>query len=289
MQKTRTTAPKPATKLSEAHLRQFAEQGYTTVPEFFSAREVAAMRAELERFQHEGMLRNVFTDGDGKTHSDKAVNLQICPLTSCSDFFRAMHFAPHVLEAVGALIGHPLAFQLDQIFLKPGNHGAGTKWHQDNAYFNQPDCTRAVGMWTALHPANRANGCMHVVPGSHASLAPHQRDPNSDHHIFAPVVPEERAVPIELPAGGVLFFDYGTLHCTTANTTAIPRAGLALHFVNAEQVDADFWKSPIVARLTGPGATGGLAEYGVKVEGTWDEQVERLLAERGSAAVSSPS
>ena len=36
----------------------------------------------------------------------------------------------------------------------------------------------------------------------------HDRDPNSDHHIHC-TVPEERAIPIELPAGGAVFFNFG--------------------------------------------------------------------------------
>lgn len=278
------TASKTSSKLTEANLRQFAEVGYTTVPDFFDAREVAAMRAELDRFQNEGMLRNVFTDGDGKTHSDKAVNLQICPLSNRSPFFRSLQFAPAVVDSVAQLIGSPVVFRLDQIFLKPGNHGAGTKWHQDNAYFHQPDPTKGVGMWTALHPAHRRNGCMHVVPGSHAGMAKHERDPNSDHHIFAPEVRDEDAVAIELPAGGVLFFNYGILHCTRANTTDQPRAGLALHFINGDHTDEGFWKDPSVARITGPGATGGVAEYGERIAGTWVAQVERLSAAEATKA-----
>src|SRR5262249_4761865 len=58
-----------AMELTTSQIQQFREHGYVAVPEFFSTREVAAMRAELERLKREGFLRNVATDGDGKTHS----------------------------------------------------------------------------------------------------------------------------------------------------------------------------------------------------------------------------
>src|SRR4051812_13310504 len=112
--------------LTHAQSRQFSEQGYCTVPDFFTAREIAAMRAELERCQREGMLRNVATDGDGKTHSQTSFNLQICRLSIASRFYRALKYAPKVVEAVRDCIGDAVAFRLDQIFLKPGRHGAGT-------------------------------------------------------------------------------------------------------------------------------------------------------------------
>jgi len=117
---------------SEAQVAQFREQGYIAVPEFWTAREAAAMQAETERLKREGLLRNVATEGDGRTHSQSRANLQICPIYPKSEFFRAMPFAPKVAEAVSHLIGDPVLLHLDQIFLKPARHGAGTNWHQDN-------------------------------------------------------------------------------------------------------------------------------------------------------------
>lgn len=75
------------------------------------------------------------------------------------------------------------------IVLKPAGHGAGTNWHQDNAYFGILDPTQGVGMWVSVHDATVANGTMHVVPGSHGSAREHWRDGNSDHHITCAVDP----------------------------------------------------------------------------------------------------
>ena len=122
------------------------------------------MRAELDRFKREGLLRNVATDGDGQTHSQTQINLQICPITPKSAFYRALHFHPKVLALVAQLIGSPFVFYLDQIFLKPGKQGIGTDWHQDNAYFKISDPAKGIGMWVALHDANIANGTLHIVP-----------------------------------------------------------------------------------------------------------------------------
>lgn len=265
--------------LTAAHVRQFATEGFCIVPDFFGAREVAGFRAELDRFQREGMLRNVATEGDGKTHSSTVANLQICPLTGRSTFYRSLKYAPNVVDAVSRLIGDPVWFKLDQIFLKPGRHGAGTSWHQDNAYFNQPKPEMGTGMWVALHDANEANGTMRVIPRSHLRAAPHVRDPGSDHHIFAPDVDESQAVLVEVPAGGTLFFNWGILHCTKGNRTEKPRAGLALHFYNGDHGRPDLIHDGQVARITGPGASGGVTEYGVRVEGTFERELERVLAE----------
>ncbi len=269
--------------LSDTQRRQFNELGYTTAPSFFDAREIAALQADLARLRGEGKLRNVATEGDGATHSSTAMNLQICPIAPHSTLIRALHFAPKVVGAVGELVGRPILFRLDQIFLKPAQHGAGTGWHQDHAYWpTVKDPTKGVGMWTALHDATIANGTMHIVPGSHRSLRPHARDPGSDHHIRADVADSE-ALPIELPAGGVLFFNYGILHCTKANRTDRDRAGLALHFINADHAPPEFLTPGEF--ISGQKATGGLSEYGLKVEGTWDAEVAQALAPRAQLAV----
>ena len=269
-------------RFTDEQKQQFRAQGYLAVPDFWSEREVAAMQAELERMKRAGLLRNVATDGDGKTHSKSRENLQLCPMWPHSDFFRAMPFAPSVAEAIRALIGDPVLLHLDQVFLKPAGHGAGTNWHQDNAYFQIDDPLRGTALWTAVHDANIANGTMHVVPGSFRESYEHRRDPDSDHHIRC-WPPEERAVPIELPAGGALFFAYGTAHCTRANTTDRERAGVALHFLNGNVNGHARGGFPPGKRpfLTGPDATGGEAEYGVRVAGTWEDEIERVLGSPG--------
>ncbi len=271
-------------RFTDEQIRQFREQGYVAVPDFWNATEVAAIRAELDRLRREGFLRNVATEGDGKTHSQEKENLQLCPMYDKSDFFRALPFAPKVAEAVSQLIGDPVVLHLDQVFLKPAGHGAGTNWHQDNAYFKIGDPLKGTAMWTAVHDANDANGTIHVIPGAFRETYEHRRDPESDHHIRC-WPPEAEAVPVELPAGGVVFFAYGMPHRTGANNTDRDRAGLAYHFINGD-VDQEAQGGFALGKrpyLTGPKASGGLAEYGVKVAGTWEQEVARVLAEAGAA------
>lgn len=265
--------------LNNEQVRQFRERGYLAVRHFFDAREVAAMQAEVERLKRDGLLRNVATAGDGKTHSATVENLQLCPMYNRSDFFRAMPFCPRVISAVSRLLDDPVLLHLDQIFLKPGRHGSGTNWHQDNAYFKIRDPLKGTAMWTAVHDATVENGTIEIIPNSFTESYPHYRDPYSDHHIRCDP-PEERALPIELEAGGVLFFAYGTAHCTRANRSDRERAGMALHFLNVEYAQEDLIDETRTTRpyLTGAKATGGLKEYGVQVAGTWEQQVERMLS-----------
>ncbi len=265
---------------TQSEIEQFRSEGWVAKDEFWSAREVAAMRAELERLKAEGLLRNVATAGDGVTPADEGVNLQLCPMFPHSDLYRAMPFADKAIAAVRQLIGDPVVLHLDQVFLKPGRQGMGTNWHQDNAYFQIDDPLKGTAMWTAVHDATVANGTIHVIPGSYHAAYEHSRDPYSDHHIRC-YPPEDEALAIELPAGGVAFFAYGVAHCTLANTTENERAGVALHFINGAMDATAKSGFPLGKRpyLTGEDASGGLKEHGVVVAGSWEREVEAVLGE----------
>jgi phytanoyl-CoA hydroxylase len=265
--------------LNSDHIEQFRDQGWCVVEGLFDDREVAALAAEVDRFQREGLVRNVRTEGDGETPSSERANLQLIPLFDKSPLIRALPFADRVTDAVSRLIGDPYLLHLDQMFLKPGRVGTGTSWHQDNAYFKIADPLRGTAMWVAVHDATQANGTLRLIPGSHKESYPHERDPNSDHHIGCSP-PDERAVPVEVAAGGAAFFCYGVAHATGDNHTDHDRAGLAFHFLHESCADDDLVAEGRDRRpwVTGPHAQGGQPEYGVDVRGDFARQVERTLA-----------
>ncbi|NQU41460.1 MAG: phytanoyl-CoA dioxygenase family protein [Lentisphaerae bacterium] len=264
--------------LTTEQLAQYKQEGFVALSEFFTADEVAVMQAELERVCQQGLAYNVATDGDGKTPSTSQSNLQICPLSPKSEVFRALPFAAKIRSTVGQLLGDAFMLQLDQIFLKPGGIGAGTGWHQDNHYFASANPEQGLGMWVALNDATVANGTMHIIPGSHTTRREHTRDMGSNHHVTCHVDEEAEEVrPIELPAGGVLFFNYGIAHCTKANQTDKARAGLALHFVqeaHKDAVRAGLADRPV---LSGPNYVAGRDVYDRTMEGEWEALVGTRL------------
>ncbi len=264
--------------LSAEQVAYFRAHGWLAVADFWTPEEVAAMRAELERLKSEGKLRNVATEGDGKTVSQSKANLQLCPMFPHSEFFRAMPFAPKVVAAVSQLIGDPVLLHLDQVFLKPARHGAGTNWHQDNAYFQIGDPLHGTALWTAVHDANPANGTLRLIPDAFGELLQHTRDPDSDHHIRC-FPDESHAQTVEIEAGGAVFFAYGTPHATGANNSDSERAGVALHFINARasQQAVGGFEPGLRPFLSGPQASGGEREHGVRIAGTWEKEVARVL------------
>jgi ectoine hydroxylase-related dioxygenase (phytanoyl-CoA dioxygenase family) len=252
---------------SDKQLEEFRRDGFFTCHRFFTRAEVAVLQDEIERLKSEGLLRNVSTTGDGQTHSSSKRNLQLCPTYPHSPRFRALPFDEKVVLAISELIGDPVRLRLDQVFLKPAGDGAGTNWHQDNAYFKVQDPMRGVAMWIAVHDATVENGTMHMLPGLQYVELEHGRDLDSDHHIRC-WPDESNQVPCELEAGGVVLFAYGTPHCTKGNRTTKDRAGLAYHFFHADYPSRDGF-GDLAPFLTGPSASGGIAEYGEDQRSKW--------------------
>ncbi|MEM7020800.1 MAG: phytanoyl-CoA dioxygenase family protein [Pseudomonadota bacterium] len=222
--------------LTASQVEHFRTEGWLALDTFWTPNELRAIRQELQRLQDENKLRNVATDGDGKTPSAKDLNLQLVPMSPHSRLFATMPFAPKAAHTAAQLIGQPMALHLDQVFLKPARHGSGTNWHQDNAYFKLSHPMHGTAMWTAVHDASKSNGTLRVIPHTFHEKLEHGRDPMSDHHIRC-YPDESRAVDVEVPAGGVVFFCYGTPHATGPNMSNEARAGIAIHYLRYEEVE----------------------------------------------------
>ena len=279
--------------LSEDQVERWRTEGFVRVPDFFDAREVRALQAGVEELKAAGKFSNVATDGDGETHVDTKQNLQICPLSFHHPLFAAMPFHPKVREAVARLLGDSVYKFQDQAVLKPPGVGSATNWHQDNYYFEVEDTLRGTAMWTAVHDATIANGTIGMVPRAHHALLPHRRDPESDHDRRCDP-PDDDAVPIEMAAGGVVFFSLGTPHGTGPNTTAKQRAGVAWHFLNEAHVSPELAVArphptlgfPTFAQpgeeggpfVVGDKYTAGEREYGRNMEDFLAAEIERLQA-----------
>jgi ectoine hydroxylase-related dioxygenase (phytanoyl-CoA dioxygenase family) len=268
--------------LNNEQINFFRDNGYVPVESFFNPDETRAMQLEIARFKRAGLVRNVATDGDGKTTSQSQKNLQLCPMYDKSDIFKGLPFDSRVVEAISQLIGNPFRLHLDQVFLKPAGDGVGTNWHQDNAYFKLDDPMTGTAMWIAVHDANAINGTMRVIPRVFRDKFEHNRDGNSDHHIRC--YPDEtKAVLCELKAGGVLFFCYGTPHATGANGTTSDRAGAAFHFLRSDlptmgsQHDHFRDINPGRPHITGPNASNGILEYGKDMRGAFRHEVAAIL------------
>ena len=265
---------------TQSEIEQFRSEGWVAKEEFWSEREVAAMRAELDRLKAVGLLRNVATAGDGETPSTDKVNLQLCPMFPHSDFFRAMPFADKAIEAVRALIGDPVLLHLDQVFLKPGLQGMGTNWHQDNAYFEieDPLLARRCGRQCMTPQSPMAPSTS--SPAATASPTSTAATPIAI-ITSAAIRRRTRRSPLSCRPAASLSSLTAWRTARLGNTTEKERAGVALHFINGAMDATAKSGFPLGKRpyLSGDEASGGLKEHGAVVAGTWEKEVAAVLGD----------
>jgi len=243
------------TSLNPNQLEQFKRDGYLAFENALSAEEVDACRGRLaalvdticaapntRRTAHAVIDTNtrcmvqfepgVDMDSLDATSRDLKVRklMSYCNADAYLDAATRSHarIAPIVEAILGA---DPIRFQ-DMALVKPPRIGSIKPWHQDNAYFAVVPLDQVLGVWIALDDATIENGCMHVIRGGHRDGARcHYHD--RDCEILPDRVDADAAVPIELKAGGVLFF-YGMLpHQTPPNRSDQRRRAMQWHYRGA--------------------------------------------------------
>ena len=222
--------------LTESQKREFDDRGYLVFEGLLEGASLAHYQSVLDEMVERGRaLRepedhwSLELDADGrplpgllhKVQGVCVVEPRILDLAA-----RAGHRRPRR----GALLG---CGEVDvfgtKFFPKLPGGGTSTHWHQDNYYFGT-NTGRVLSCGIYLQDADRGNGCLRVVPGSHHDgvIVDHQREQGM--HGSWTRVDESRAVDVAVGAGTVVLFSANLLHGTADNedperTRYSPRPG----------------------------------------------------------------
>ena len=142
----------------------------------------------------------------------------------------AMHRRLHAI--LDQLLGQGRVLFQEMALVKPPRIGAEKPWHQDASYFRVTDPSLIAGVWMALDPALRNNGCMEVIPGSHLRgpvAHVHENDFNRC-RIVDRLVDPSRAVQIEMQPGDALIFQSLLQHFTAPNNSDLTRRAIQFHY-----------------------------------------------------------
>ena len=110
---------------------------------------------------------------------------------------------PRLTDPVADILG-PDILGINNLFIwKAPEIGLGFPWHQDKFYFGKRFRTATtIGTWTAIDPADRDNGCLYVIPGSHKQeISEHDDIEGSQQNEFklARSARDEDGMPVEAP------------------------------------------------------------------------------------------
>lgn len=216
----------PPSAPSSIDVDAYRRDGFLVVRDLFARDDMAALLAESAavcrgaRGAVEGLEP---ADADLPDAAIMARTMVCVMVHKLPSLFARMIADPRLARVLTALIGPNVKAVHSQLFFKHAGM-PGNAWHQDELFLPTRDRS-LVTAWIALEDATIANGCLKLLPGSHrpSVLWPMRRhnDPELDRAEEAYGFPQDPrdAVPVELAAGSVVFFDGYLLHSSYMNRT----------------------------------------------------------------------
>ncbi len=145
------------------------------------------------------------------------------------------------VEVLTRVIGPNVKCMQSMLFIKAAGK-AGQAWHQDEDYIPTRDRS-LCGAWIAIDDAVIENGCLWVIPGSHKRGVLYPQYPHNDKRFDCALeaygfpYTEKDEVPVEVPAGSIVFFNGYLLHRSLPNRSEKGyRRVLVNHYMSAESL-----------------------------------------------------
>jgi len=219
------------------NLAEYRAKGHLTVPGVFTAAEMDAVIADIERWGEEFLAhiapaeRRWYLDGGVKAR-------EVLRKLDNPHFHRAsvqrLARDPRLVALVEEAIGSGVSVYFSQIFFKAPEGGGPKPPHQDNFYFGPRDPQGLITAWIALDDATAENGCLYFGEGTQRAPLLHHFAPPEEPYNLQVVAAESARIamtPAPVAKGGVSFHHGGVLHQSGPNHSARWRRACALHYV----------------------------------------------------------
>jgi len=165
---------------------------------------------------------------------------------------------PAILDYVEDLIGPNSVAWGTQYFCKLPGDGKVVSWHQDASYWPFTPA-HTVTLWLAVDDADRENGCMQVLPGTHR-LGPLEFDMSgADENSVLPQKikgAENYGKPVcfELKAGEISLHADMLVHGSEPNNSTRRRCGLTVRYAatGVRSLDAGWTQNSVLCRGVDP-------------------------------------
>ncbi len=222
----------------------FHENGFLVVEDAFSTDAIEELRAEATRIcrGEKGELKGV-PNFRGDETNEEILRQILCihfPHKISDLMFETLKSSPFV-EVLTSIIGPNVKCMQSMLFIKAAGK-PGQAWHQDEVYIPTRDRSLCGG-WIAMDDATVENGCLWVIPGSHKTGTMYFQewhgDPRFDCALEAQRFPysNDDAVPVEVKAGSIVFFNGYLLHRSLPNYAETGfRRSLVNHYMSAESL-----------------------------------------------------
>lgn len=241
------TATATEARLSPEQVREFEDSGYLVVRGLLGPVEVRLLIDTFMNMHAGGPIPKVFSPDPQSADILKRYPRMMHPHRVNETALRYL-LDPRLAVILADLFGEePLAAQ-SMLYFKPAG-ARGQALHQDNFYLKVEPGT-CIAAWMALDPADRENGGLEVVPGTHRMdlFCPEEADMASSFtREYVPPPPGLEAVGVDMAAGDVLFFNGTVVHGSGPNRSADRfRRSFICHYVPRSAERMSTWYKPIL-------------------------------------------
>lgn len=230
--------------LGEDAARFFDENGFLVVEDALTAEEVQALRDDAAAIcrGRRGPVGGLSED-DPSLSDDEVMARTLCIHFphKISPLMRESLAHPGMVEALTTVIGPNVKCMQSMLFIKSSGK-PGQAWHQDEFYIPTRDRS-LTGGWIALDDATVENGCLWVIPGSHRPGILWEMFEHDDRRFDCSAESRgwtwtnDDAVPVEVKAGSIVFFNGYLLHRSLPNMASAGfRRCLVNHYMSAESL-----------------------------------------------------
>lgn len=221
----------------------YASAGYCFFPDVLSESETSEVRAELDALVR-GMPQTLTVMKDGVRSEVPSRPEYLTEPHVKSQFWLDLCRHPRILDAVESMLGSDLILIMSHIICKPAGDGLPVAWHQDNTYWPSVNGTDVGTVWLAIDDVDGANGCMKVIPNSHAGHKDLEKIKTDGRDLLGLEVAvtdamEADAIPLEMRAGSLSIHDSYIIHGSDANHSERRRAAYTMRYANANTVTVD--------------------------------------------------
>jgi ectoine hydroxylase-related dioxygenase (phytanoyl-CoA dioxygenase family) len=223
-------------KLSAEDLRFFETNGFLAGIPVLDREQLDSLRLEVERLMQPEQSSNPLFYEYHHNESSEAGRTLFHALGAwrVSQAFHDLLFHRGVTVPARQLLGGPVRFWHDQLFVKPAKDGGIVAWHQDYSYWTRTKPVSHLTCWIGLDDSTIENGCVHYVPGSHKwELLPRGSLAGDMDAIKERLNEDQRSrfapVPIELRAGEASFHHPMMIHGSFENRSSRPRRAAVIN------------------------------------------------------------
>jgi len=240
------------TTLTPQQIASFHKDGYVIVKNFLAPKAVEKLYGTA--IGDNAMENNAINVTD-QTGKNSKLSLWFTP---GNDVFGYLTRSERLVNSVAALLDSdaPVCHYHSKLMQKEPKVGGAWEWHQDYGYWykNQfmfPD--QLISVMVALTPANKQNGCLQVIKGSHKlgrinhGFAGEQV--GADMVMVNNALKTMDLVYVEIETGDALFFHSNILHRSEANLSDHPRWSIISCYASQSNLayneNSTSWKTPM--------------------------------------------